>query len=115
MRVVRGQRASSFLRVPVLVRGIRLGEVESVLLDADEARVLGFDILCGDGSNRFLPFATARLGGSGIEIDSTLTLLDARELEFYRSRGRPLARAPGLAEAVVERDGALVIPLSARC
>ena len=115
MRVVRGQRASSFLRAPVLVRGIRLGEVENVLLDADEPRILGFDVLCGDGSNRFLPFATARLHGSGIEIDSTLTLLDSRELEFYRSRGRSLARAPGLSDALVESDGALVVPLSARC
>jgi hypothetical protein len=115
MRGVRGQRASSFLRVPVLVRGIRLGEVESVLLDADEARVLGFDVLCGDGSNRFLPFTTARLGGRGIEIDSALTLLDSRELQFYRSRGRSLARVPGLADAVLEGDGALVVPLSARC
>jgi hypothetical protein len=103
------------LRVPVHVRGIRLGEVETVLLDSDEPRILGFDVLCGDGSNRFLPFATARLAGSGIEIDSTLTLLDPRELEFYRSRGRSLARAPELSEAVVDRDGALVVPLSARC
>jgi hypothetical protein len=112
---VRGQRASSFLRVPVLVRGIRLGEVEGVLLDAEDPRVLGFDVLCGDGSNRFLPFSTARLAGSGIEIDSTFTLLDSRELEFYRSRSRSLARAPELSDAVVDRDGALVIPLSARC
>jgi hypothetical protein len=112
---VRGQRASSFLRVPVLVRGIRLGEVESVLLDADEARVLGFDVLCGDGANRFLPFATARVSGGVLEIDSTLMLLDARELEFYRSRGRSLARAPELSDAVVDGNGGLVIPLSARC
>jgi hypothetical protein len=115
MRVVRGQTASSLLRVPVLVRGIRLGEVETVLLDRSEARIVGFDVLCGDGSNRFLPFATARLGGGGIEIDSTLTLLDSRELEFYRSRGRSLARAPELSDAVIERDGALVVALSARC
>jgi hypothetical protein len=103
------------LRVPVHVRGIRLGEVETVLLDSDEPRILGFDVLCGDGSNRFLPFATARLAGSGIEIDSALTLLDPRELRFYRSHGRSLARAPELSEATVERDGALVVSLSARC
>lgn len=115
MRVVGGSRASSYLRLPVLVRGIRLGEVETLLLDADDPRILGFDVLCGDGSNRFLPFSAARLGGKGIEIDSTLTLLDSRELEFYRRRGRSLARAPSLADAVVERDGALVVALSARC
>ena len=97
------------------MRGIRLGEVESVLLDAEEPRLLGFDVLCGDGSNRFLPFATARYRRGAIEIDSTLMLLDRRELEFYRDRGRPLARAPELSDAFVDGTGGLVIPLSARC
>lgn len=99
----------------MLTRGIRLGEVEGVLLDAEEARILGLDVLCGDGANRFLPFTTAHLGAKGIEIDSTLTLLEPRELAFYRSRSRSLASVPELAVARVEPDGALVIPLSARC
>ena len=98
----------------MLIRGIRLGEVESVLLDADEARILGLDVLCGDGANRFLPFSTARRGPTGIENESTLTLLDARELEFYRARSRSLASVPELAEARIEADGGLVMPLSAR-
>ncbi len=98
----------------MLTRGIRLGEVESVLLDADEPRILGLDVRCGDGANRFLPFSTARRGAHGIEIDSTFTLLDQRELEFYRAHGRPLASVPELADARVAPDGALVIPLSAR-
>lgn len=104
------------LRAPVLVRGIRLGEVEAVLLDTVESRILGFDVLCGDGRNRFLPFATARLGIGGIEIeiDSTLTLLDQRELDFYRARSRPLSRVPELADARVGAGGELVQPLSAR-
>ncbi|MGZ8783516.1 MAG: hypothetical protein ACXWZB_08475 [Gaiellaceae bacterium] len=113
--LVWGLWASMLLREPVLVRGIRLGEVESVLLDSTEARILGFDVLCGDGANRFLPFATARKGAHGIEIDSALTLLGARELEFYRSRSRSLASAPEFADARIEADGALVLPLSARC
>lgn len=108
-------RASSLLRKPVLVRGIRLGEVEEVLLDATSARILGLDVICGDGANRFLPFSTARANATGIQIDSTLTLLDGRELEFYRSRSRSLASAPGLADARVEADGTLVVPRSARC
>jgi hypothetical protein len=102
------------LRAPVLVRGIRLGEVDSVLLDAAEPRILGFDVLCGDGANRFLPFATVRLGAAGLELESTLTLLDRRELDFYRSRGRTLAAVPELADARVEPNGALVQPLAAR-
>ncbi len=98
----------------MLVRGIRLGEIEGVLLDAEEPRILGFDVLCGDGQNRFLPFAAARLGRSAIELGSTLTMLEPRELDFYRARSRSLTRVPELADARVEADGALVQPLSAR-
>jgi len=112
---VRGQRASTLLHAPVFVRGIRLGEVESVLLDSSAVRILGLDVLCGDGSNRFLPFSTARLKGAAIEIDSTLMLLGRRELEFYRSGGRALTTVPELADALVAPDGALVVSLPARC
>ena len=101
------------LRVPVLIRGIRLGEVESVLLAAEEPRIIGLDVRCGDGASRFLPFATARRGHHGIEIDSTFTLLDARELDFYRAHSRSLANVPELADARIEPGGVLVIPLSA--
>jgi hypothetical protein len=97
----------------VVLRGIRLGEIEGVLLDAEEPRVLGFDVLCGDGANRFLPFGAARPREGAIEIDSSLTLLDAPELEFYRERGRSLAAVPELGDAIVEASGALVPPLSA--
>ena len=103
------------LRAPVLVRGIRLGEVQNVLLDAEAPRVLGLDVLCGDGSSRFLPYSIARLTADAIEIDSTLTLLDERELDFYRSRTRPLAAVPELADALVAADGALVVELPGRC
>jgi hypothetical protein len=102
------------LRLPVVLRGIRLGEVETVLLDAEEPRILGFDVLCGDGANRFLPFGAARMHDGVVETESSLTLLEPRELDFYRARGRSLAAAPELADAVVDPAGALVVPLSAR-
>ena len=110
-----GQRASTLVRAPVVVRGIRLGEVENVLLYADAPRILGLDVLCGDGSNRFLPYATVRLTGEAIEVRSALTLLDAQELEFYRGRGRALTAVPELADALVAPDGGLVDPPPARC
>jgi hypothetical protein len=103
------------VRAPVLVRGIRLGEVESVLVDATASRVVGLDVRCGDGSNRFLPYSTARLAGAAVEIDSTLTLLDNGELSFYRSHARRLEEVPELSEAFVGPDGALVVGLPARC
>lgn len=111
---MRGQTASTLLRAPVLVRGIRLGEVEDVLLDETEPRILGFDVLCGDGANRFLPFTTARTAEGWIEVASTLTLLDERELQFYRGRSRRLASAPELDDARLEPDGSLALPLPAR-
>jgi sporulation protein YlmC with PRC-barrel domain len=110
---VKGRRASTLLRTPVFVRGIRLGEVEDVLLDSQGSRILGLDVLCGDGSNRFLPYSTARSAGGRIEVESALTLLDGHELEFYRSRGRTLASTPVLADAVVGPGGSLVVALEA--
>jgi hypothetical protein len=112
---VEGRTASSLLRLPVSVRGIRLGEVEAVLLDREGPRIIGLDVRCGDGLNRFLPFSTARQNGGGIEIDSTLTLLDSAELAFYRSRSRSLDSAPDLAAARIGRHGALEVPVSGRC
>lgn len=100
--------------MPVVLRGIRLGEVEAVLLAAGEPRILGFDVLCGDGANRFLPFGVVRPRAGVVHTDSSLTLLDASELEFYRRRGRSLAAVPELADAVVDAHGTLVAPLSAR-
>ena len=89
--------------------------MQSVLLAAGGPRIVGFDVLCGDGFSRFLPFAIARLGAEGIELDSALTLLDRSELEFYRANGRSLEKVPELADAVVETDGELVVPLTSRC
>jgi hypothetical protein len=103
------------LQMPVVLRGIRLGEVESVLLDVDEPRILGFDVRCGDGGNRFLPFGATRRRNGVLEVDSALTLLEASELAFYRTHGRSLAAAPDLGDAVVEPGGVLVIPLRPRC
>ena len=86
-----------------------------MLLDATANRILGLDVLCGDGANRFLPYAIARHAAQGIEIESTLTMLDEHELGFYRSHGRALTTVPELAEALVAADGGLVVPLPTRC
>ena len=94
--VVRGHRASDLLHAPVLVRGIRLGEVEDVIFAASEPTIIGLDVRCGDGANRFLPFSTARVNGEAIEIESALILLDTGELGFYRANGRSLAAMPAL-------------------
>jgi hypothetical protein len=70
--------------------GIELGRVVDVLLDEAGERPVGFDVLCGDGSHRFLPSATAHLGADEIEVGSPFVLLGGEQLEFYRRHGRPL-------------------------
>ena len=109
-----GRTASSLLRLPVSVRGIRLGEVVAVLVDREADRIIGLDVRCGDGVNRFLPFSTARENGAGIEIGSAPTLLDPPELAFYRSRSRSLAGASELAGARIGKHGVLEGPVSGR-
>jgi hypothetical protein len=104
---VRGLQAEGLLRRPVLVRGIRLGRIADVLFDPDGARVVGFDVLCGDGVHRFLPFPAAALADGGLEVDSSLTLLDEGTLAFYRGRGLALSAAEELRDVVVVATGAV--------
>ena len=74
----------------VLTSGIELGRAVDVILDEAGERPVGFDILCGDGEHRFLPFPTARIDGDHVEVDSPLVLLEREQLEFYKERGRAL-------------------------
>jgi PRC-barrel domain protein len=74
----------------VVMDGIELGRVVDVLLDETGERPVGFDVLCGDGSHRFLPYATVHLGSDEIEVASPFVLLGREQLEFYRRHGRPL-------------------------
>ena len=69
---------------------IELGRVVDVILDDSGERPVGFDVRCGDGSHRFLPFPTARIEGEDIQVDSPLMLLWRDQLDFYRERGRAL-------------------------
>jgi hypothetical protein len=98
---VRGLRAEQLLHRPVLVRGIRLGRVADVLFDPAAPRVLGLDVLCGDGVHRFLPLPAVTLADARIEVSSSLTLLDEETLAFYSRRGRSLAQFDELGEVLV--------------
>lgn len=100
-----GLRAEELLRRPVLVRGIRLGRVADVLFDPDGARVLGFDVLCGDEIHRFLPFPAAAIVDGVLEVESSLTLLDEETLAFYRRRGLLLSAADELRGRPVVANG----------
>jgi sporulation protein YlmC with PRC-barrel domain len=74
----------------VMTGGIELGRVVDVILDETGERPIGFDVRCGDGSHRFLPFPTARFDGDAVEVESPFMLLEAEQLDFYREHGRAL-------------------------
>jgi hypothetical protein len=104
---VRRFQAEELLRRSVHVRGIRLGRVADVLFDPDGARVVGFDVLCGDDVHRFLPFPAAMLVERGLSVESSLTLLDEQTLAFYRRRGLSLSGAEELRGVLVRASGAV--------
>jgi hypothetical protein len=87
--------AERTLDLPVRLHGIQLGRTADLLLDPAAWRALGFDVLCGDGASRFLPFTTARVGEKELVVDSALMLLE--DVEFYRTRGRSMRRLVGSA------------------
>ena len=74
----------------VVLGGIELGRVVDVILDEAGERPVGFDVLCGDGSHRFLPYATAFFDGEVVEVGSPLVLLGRDQLDFYRRHSRAL-------------------------
>jgi hypothetical protein len=106
--------AIELLQLPVRLNGIRLGRPVDLLLDSAEWRALGFVVLCGDESSRFLVFAAADLREDAIDVSSALLLLE--DVEFYRDRSRSLRDLLGaeLRDVLVTRDGsveALVVEL----
>jgi hypothetical protein len=77
---------------PVSTHGVPIGRVVDVILGSGNENVVGFEVRCQDGRDRFLPRAAASLGRSGVEIDTPLALLDTEQLEFYRRRGVSMRR-----------------------
>jgi hypothetical protein len=101
---MRALAANELLGLPVRMHGISLGRPVDVLLDEEEARVVGLEVLCGDGTRRFMPFAVGDVRADEVAVDSALMLLDERDLDYYRSRTRRLADT-GLVDPWVDEDG----------
>lgn len=80
--------ATELLQIPVRLHGIRLGRPVDLLLDPEDWRALGFVVLCGDESRRFLVFAAADLRPDAISVPSALLLLE--DFDFYLDRSRSL-------------------------
>ncbi len=109
---MRGRAAAELLSLPVRMHGIHLGTPIDALVDARADRLLGFEVLCGDGARRFLPFAVARVEEDQIALDSALTLIDERDVAYYRRNSRRLAEA-GYEDPWVDEDGGIHEPHSA--
>lgn len=82
-----GRGMEHWLQRPVRLRGVQLGNVVDVILDADARDAVGLEVRCEDGQHRFLPMAAAKLVDRDVVVDSPFALLDADELAFYRERG----------------------------
>ena len=95
---------SALLSLPVRLHGIQLGRPVDVLIDERGERVVGLEVLCGDGARRFLPFAVARIRPDEIAVESALMLLDERDLYYYRARTRRLAQTR-LVDARIDHRG----------
>jgi hypothetical protein len=67
------------------MRGIQLGRPVDILLEPAAWRVLGFVVLCGDESRRFLPYAACQVQPTEIAVGSALMLLE--DAGFYAERG----------------------------
>lgn len=103
---MRGRAASELLALPVRLHGIQLGTPVDALLDARADRLLGFEVLCGDGARRFLPFSVARVQADQIALDSALTLIDERDIAYYRRNSRRLAEA-GYKDPWIDDEGGI--------
>jgi len=104
--VMGGRAASELLSLPVRLHGIQLGTPVEALLDARVDRLLGFAVLSGDGACRFLPFTVARVQADEIALESALTLIDERDIGYYRRRSRRLAEA-GYDDPWIDEDGGI--------
>ena len=80
-------RTGALVRRPVVIGNVRLGASVDALFDLPIARLVGFDVSCGDGVHRFLPLPACEVHADRLAIESAFVLLD-RELGFYRTGGR---------------------------
>jgi len=103
---------AELLALPVRIHGIRVGRPTALLVDPHADRVLGFEVACGDGAQRFLPFAVADLRADQIAVGSALVLIDERDLGFYRAHSRRLD-ACGYAQPCIDEHGGIYEALSA--
>jgi hypothetical protein len=107
-----GRLLSEVLSLPVRMHGIVLGRPVGAFVHQSSNLLVGFEILCGDGARRFLPFGVARVLADEIALDSALALIDERDVDYYRRRARRVPEA-GYDQPWLDADGCLHDALSA--
>lgn len=118
-------RTSGLVRRPVVYRDIRLGVAADLLFDRAIRRLVGLEVACGDGKDRFLPFPACEVRDGTIAVESALVLLEGN-LEFYRLDGCTFSElretpvlvgdddAGTLADLLVSPDGEVARIVAAR-
>jgi hypothetical protein len=120
-RVAVDERSSSggeLLHLPVCVNGAELraysgrdvadlaewalSRATDLLVDLDRLRVVGLNVRCGQGAQRFLPLAAAKLSREQINASSRLALLD--ESAYYSEHGASLRLLRGAAVDLAGRQ-----------
>ena len=104
-RVPVDERSSSggeLLHLPVCVDGAELGRPTDLVVDLDRLRVVGLNVRCDQGAQRFLPLAAAKLSREQINASSRLALLD--ESAYYGEHGASLRSLRGAAVDLAGRQ-----------
>jgi len=91
----RSSSGGELLHLPVCVDGAELGRPTDLLVDLDRLRVVGLNVRCDQGAERFLPLAAAELADEQIKASSSLALLD--ESAYYGEHGASLRSLRGAA------------------
>jgi hypothetical protein len=92
---MKGSMVERMLHLPVRFGDIELGRAVDLIVDPTDGRTLGLDILCRDGSHRYLPLPAATAHPDWIEVPSPLLLLDLDERSFYRRQATTLRSLRG--------------------
>jgi hypothetical protein len=92
------------LDLPVRHRGITLGRVTDVLLDAEGAPI-GLAVLTVADEPAFLPWPSAEPGQEDVQVPYPLAVLSKVELDFYRLSSRSLVEQLQAGEEPVVAGG----------
>jgi hypothetical protein len=100
------RRSADLLGLPVRVGDLRVGTVTGVVGDGPVERLIGLEVTGRNGQRWFLPSVAASHDSGGINVHSTLMLVETGDLEGYGRLGAVVIRDPEeLEHLAVDEDG----------